>query len=165
MTPRDQAPRSLYAARLLTVVAAVAAYVDRATTKALAHHVREGYPAYTEARIDAAVTMWLVVLSVVAGVGIIGWSWIISVVRSGARWAPWAATATFALVTALALAALLVKDTSGETGLAPVLGWIGTVPCIAGLAAVTTLWRRSLAASASTSPDSLDSRTACSDHD
>jgi hypothetical protein len=49
----------------------------------------------------------------------------------------------FAAGTSLALTALLVKDTSGEVGLAPVLGLIGLLPCVAGLAAVVLLWRRS----------------------
>jgi hypothetical protein len=47
----------------------------------------------------------------------------------------------FVLATSVALAALLAKDTSGETSLAPALGLIGIIPCIAGLAAVITLWR------------------------
>jgi hypothetical protein len=53
-----------------------------------------------------------------------------------------AATAVFALGTSVALTALLVKDTSGDTGLAPLLGWVGMLPCLAGLGAVTMLWRR-----------------------
>ena len=48
----------------------------------------------------------------------------------------------FCLGTAAALTALLVKDTSGDTGLPPLLGWIGTLPCLAGLVALTMLWRR-----------------------
>jgi hypothetical protein len=42
-----------------------------------------------------------------------------------------------------ALSALLVKDTSGDTGLAPLLGSIGVLPCIAGVVAVAMLWRPS----------------------
>jgi hypothetical protein len=49
----------------------------------------------------------------------------------------------FSLGTAVALTALLVKDTSGDTGLSPVLGWIGMTPCLAGLFAVVSLLRRS----------------------
>ena len=42
----------------------------------------------------------------------------------------------------VALSALLTKDTSGEVGLAPLLGWIGLLPCVAGLITVVRLWRR-----------------------
>jgi hypothetical protein len=46
------------------------------------------------------------------------------------------------------LYALLVKDTSGETGLAPLLGWIGVLPCLPGLVGVAMLWRSRLVAAA-----------------
>jgi len=39
-----------------------------------------------------------------------------------------------------ALTALLTKDTSGEVGLAPLLGWIGMLPLLPGLVAVVMLW-------------------------
>lgn len=48
----------------------------------------------------------------------------------------------FAVGTSIALTALLVKDTSGEVGLAPQLGLIGLTPCLTASVAVTTLWRR-----------------------
>lgn len=47
----------------------------------------------------------------------------------------------FALGALVALIGLLIRDTSGDTGLAPLLGWIGMLPSVAGLAAVTILWR------------------------
>lgn len=34
-----------------------------------------------------------------------------------------------------------MKRRPGDVGLAPLLGWIGVLPCVAGLAAVTMLWR------------------------
>ncbi|MDN3257469.1 MULTISPECIES: hypothetical protein [unclassified Streptomyces] len=37
---------------------------------------------------------------------------------------------------------MLTKDASGETGLPPEPGWAGMIPCPAGVAAVTLLWRR-----------------------
>jgi hypothetical protein len=49
----------------------------------------------------------------------------------------------FVLGTGIAVIDLLVKDTSGDTGLPPLLGWAGMLPCLAGLLAVTLLWRRS----------------------
>jgi hypothetical protein len=131
----------MYAGLMLTVVATVVPYVDRSTSNVLAHHVRDGYPAYTQARIDGAVTAWLLILSVVGALGIVSWVWTIWLVRTGRRWARWAATAMFAVGTSVALTTLLVKDTSGETGLPPLLGWLWVLPTLTGVAAVTALWR------------------------
>ena len=47
----------------------------------------------------------------------------------------------FVAGTAVALTALLTKDTSGEVGLAPLLGWLGMLPAGAGLVTVGLLWR------------------------
>jgi predicted permease len=131
----------MYAGLVLTVVATIAPYLDRATSKALAHHIRDGYPTYTQARVDSAVTAWLVILSIVGALGIVAWIWTIWALTTDKKWASWAATAMFAVGTSIALTLLLVKDTSGATGLPPLLGWLGVTPCLAGLAAVAILWR------------------------
>ena len=127
----------------LTVAAMIVPYVDHATANMLAGHIRAGYPTYTQARIDSAVTTYLVYLSIVGALGIICWLWAVWAVKAGKRWARGAATAMFALGTGIALFDLLVKDTSGDTGLPPLLGWAGMLPCLAGIVAVTLLWRRS----------------------
>lgn len=134
---------AMYAGLGLTVVAMIVPDVDHATANVLAGHIRAGYPAYTQARIDPAVTTYLVYLSVVGALGIICWLWTIWAVKAGKRWARGAAAAMFALGTGIAVIDLLVKDTSGDTGLPPLLGWAGMLPCLAGLLAVTLLWRRS----------------------
>ena len=133
----------MYAGLGLTLAAMIVAYVDHATGNVLASHIRAGYPTYTQARIDTAVTTYLVYLSVVGALGIICWLAAIRAVKAGKRWARGAATAMFALGTGIAVIDLLIKDTSGDTGLPPLLGWAGMLPCLAGLLAVTLLWRRS----------------------
>ena len=134
---------AMYAGLGLTVVAMIVPYVDHATGNVLASHIRVGYPAYAQARIDSAVTTYLVYLSVVGALGIICWLGTIRALKAGKRWARGAATVMFALGTGIALIDLLVRDTSGDTGLPPLLGWAGMLPCLAGLLAVTLLWRRS----------------------
>ena len=134
---------ALYAGLGLTVVALIVLYVDHATANVLAGHIRAGYPTYTQARIDTAVTTYLVYLSVVGALGIICWLATIGAVKAGKRWARGAATALSVLGTGIAHFDRLVKDTSGDTGLPPLLGWAGMLPCLAGLLAVTLLWRRS----------------------
>ena len=134
---------AMYAGLALTVVALIVPYIDHATANVLADHIRAGYPTYTQARIDTAVTTYLVYVSIIGALGVISWLWTIRAVNAGKRWARGAATAMFALGTGIALFDLLVKDTSGDTGLPPLLGWIGMLPCLAGLLAVTLLWMRS----------------------
>ena len=134
---------AMYAGLGLTVVAIIVPYVDHVTDNVLADHIRAGYPAYAQARIDSAVTTYLVYLSVVGALGIICWLGTIRALKAGKRWARGAATVMFALGTGIALIDLLVRDTSGDTGLPPLLGWAGMLPCLAGLLAVALLWRRS----------------------
>jgi len=133
---------AMYAGLGLTVLAMIVPYVDHVTANTLAGHIRAGYPAYTQARIDSAVTVYLVYLSVVGALGVICWLATIRAVKAGKRWARGAATAVFALGTGIALIDLLIKDTSGDTGLPPLLGWAGMLPCLAGLLAIVLLWRR-----------------------
>lgn len=134
---------AMYAGLVLTVVAMIVPYVDHATTNVLAAHIRAGYPTYTQVRIDVAATTYLVLLSVVGVLGIVCWLWTIRAVKAGKRWPRATATVIFALGTAVALTGLLIRDTSGGTGLPLLLGLVGMLPCLAGLVAVTLLWTRS----------------------
>lgn len=139
---RDRTLPALYTGLALTVFATVAPFADRATTQVLAGHIRAGYPTYTAADVDIAATTYVVHLSVVGALGVLGWLWTIRAVTAGRRWARGLATALFAIGTSIALFDLLVVDTSGDTGLPPLLGWVGMAPSVAGLLAVATLWRR-----------------------
>ncbi|MEV6562983.1 hypothetical protein AB0M22_45200 [Nocardia sp. NPDC051756] len=131
---------AMYTGLGLTVAAAIVPYLDSAHL--LAEHIRAGYPDYTQARIDSAVTTYLIILSSIGALGVVAWLGTTWSVKAGKRWARPVATATFALGTSVALAALLTEDTSGDTGLAPLLGWIGMLPCLAGLLAIVLLWRQ-----------------------
>ncbi|WP_217451333.1 hypothetical protein [Prescottella equi] len=130
----------MYTGLALTVIATVAPYI---ADSVLAEHIRSGYPTYSPAEIDSAVTAYLVILTVVGVLGITGWIGTTWAVKAGKPWARWVAAAMFVIGTLVALAGLLVQDTSGDTGLAPLLGWIGMAPSLAGLTAVVMLWRRS----------------------
>ncbi len=126
----------------LTVVATIVPYVDRATTHLLADHIQAGYPGYARTQVDSAVSTYLVLLSAIGALGVLAWLGTIWAVRAGKRWARPVATVMFALGASVGLIGLLTKDTSGATGLPPVLGWVGMVPCLAGLLAIALLWRR-----------------------
>jgi len=134
---------AMYVGLALTVVAMIAPYLDRANGHSLAAHIRDGYPTYTPERIEAAVTTWLVILSVVGALGVASWVFTIWATATEKTWSRVVATIAFALGTGLALTAMLTTDTSGDPGLAPLLGWIGLLPCVPGMVAVAMLWRRS----------------------
>lgn len=123
----------------LTTFALALPFLDRSV---LADHIRSGYPTYSTAEIGTAVTTYLVILAVVGMLGIAGWITAIVAARQGRRWARWFASAVFVAAVAVALSGLAITDTSGDVGLAPLLGWVGVLPCVAGLAAVALLWRR-----------------------
>ncbi|GAA4602476.1 hypothetical protein GCM10023195_07590 [Actinoallomurus liliacearum] len=133
---------AMYTGLGLTVIATIVPYLDRATAHLLADHIRAGYPTYSQTRVDAAVTAYLIVLSVIGAFGVTAWVGTTWAVTTGKRWARPAATVMFLLGTSVGLTGLLTKDTSGDTGLPPALGWAGMAPCLAGLLAVTLLWRR-----------------------
>jgi len=76
----------MYAGLALTVMAAIVPYVDHATANLLGDHIRAGYPAYSDARIDAAVTTYLIYLSVLGALGVVGWLGTIWAVKAGRRW-------------------------------------------------------------------------------
>ncbi|MGW5360121.1 hypothetical protein [Actinopolymorpha pittospori] len=133
---------AMYAGLVLTVLATIAPYIDRSTTHLLAHHIRSGYPTYHQARVDSAVTTYLVVLSVIGALGVLDWLATAWAVKAGKPWARPTATVMFVLGSSVGLTGLLTTDTSGETGIPPALGWAGMIPCLAGLMAVALLWRR-----------------------
>lgn len=132
----------MYVGLGLTILATITPYVDRGTTHLLADHVRAGYPDYPQARVNSAVTTYLVVSSVIGVLGVLGWLTTAWAVKAGKRWARPATTVMFMLGASVGLAGLLTKDTSGANGLPPQLGWAGMIPCLAGVLAVALLWRR-----------------------
>jgi hypothetical protein len=132
----------MYAGLGLSVAALIVLYADHATANVLAGHIRAGYPAYTRARIASAVTAYLVYLSAVGALGTASWLAAIWAVKAGKRWARGVSTTLFAAGTSVALTDLLIRDTSGDTGLPPLLGWAGLLPSLAGLLAVVLLWRK-----------------------
>lgn len=138
MNPNERrAVVAMYVGLGFTLVAAVVPY----TTHLLADHIRAGYPAYTQERIDAAVTTYLVLLSIVGALGVAAWLWTTWAVKAGRRWARPAVTVMSVLGVGVGLVGLLTRDTSGDTGLPPALGWAGMAPWPAALLAVALLWR------------------------
>ncbi|MFD2762549.1 hypothetical protein [Micromonospora eburnea] len=133
---------TMYVGAGLTVLAAASPFIDRATTTVLADHIRAGYPTYGPGEIDTAVNLYTVVLSTMGVLGLLGWLGTVWAVRVGRGWARLLATGMFAIGAGVAIVAATTKDTSGDVGLAPQLGLLQILPCLAGLAAVVLLWRK-----------------------
>ncbi|MFI6790165.1 hypothetical protein ACIBG4_22865 [Nonomuraea sp. NPDC050383] len=137
--PRNRTPLAMmYVGAGLTVVAAVYPLMDRSV---LADHIKAGYPAYGFGAIDSAVTAYLAILSTIGVLGLLGWLGTAWAARAGKRWARPLAAGLLAIAACVAVAALTVRDTSGDVGLAPLLGWLQVLPCVAGLAVVVP-WKR-----------------------
>lgn len=124
----------------LTVLATVVPFLGRPVGRLIAEHVEAGYPGYGPERIQTAVMIYLTVLAAVGALGIAGWITAIVATRAGKRWATWLATAMLVVGTSIGTFDLLVRDTSGDTGLPPAVGWLGLLPSAAGLLAVVLLW-------------------------
>ncbi|GAB3919233.1 hypothetical protein GCM10011575_29760 [Microlunatus endophyticus] len=131
-----------YAGLALTIAAIGLLYLDHATTNVLASHIRDGYPDYPSARITTAATTYLVYLSILGGLGILTWLATIWAVVRRRRLARWLTPALVLTGIGIGLFNLLIRDTSGDTGLPALIGWVGLVPSLAGLAVVILLWRR-----------------------
>lgn len=131
----------MYAGLVLTVIVTIMMYIDHSTTHLLANHIQAGYPSYSQARIDEAVKLWMIYLTILGVIGVVSWLISIWYVKKDKKWARWLATGFFAIGTFLALFNLFVKDNNGETGLPFVLGLIGLLPCLAGLWSVIQLWK------------------------
>lgn len=72
-TPRRSALRASCLGLGLTLIAAFLPHLDRVTTHVLAAHIHTSYPTYTEEQVDTAVNAWLMLLSVIGALGVLGW--------------------------------------------------------------------------------------------
>ena len=78
---------AMYAGLGLTVATIGVTYGDHATANVLAAHIRSGYPTYSNARIDSAVAIYLVYLTVIGALGMASWLGTIWAVKAGKWWA------------------------------------------------------------------------------
>lgn len=134
---RTKAILAMYVGLTLTVVATVVPYINSGGL--LAEHVRTSYRGYISGQVSSAVTAYLVILTAVGFLGVICWLISIWAVSTAKRWAFAASIGFWFFAAIIALAGLTITDTSGVVGLAPVVGWIGTGPVLAGAVAVAIL--------------------------
>ncbi|HJF77015.1 MAG TPA: hypothetical protein K8V63_09715 [Brevibacterium linens] len=132
----------------LTVLAIVSAQLGRPL---IGEHIRSGYPSMPQAEITSGVNFYAASLTIVGVLGVLGWVATIWRAHRGSRRIRWAAVVLALTGTSVAAFALLVQDTSGDTGLPPLIGTIGLLPCAAGLIAVVLMFTRA-ATSANNDP-------------
>lgn len=135
----------------LALTAGVGAYalLDGSTTHVLADHIRATYPAFDAQDVQAGVAAYVTILLGVTGLGAAGWLATIWAARSGRGWTIWLAVALLVAAVGVAAVGLTTLDTSGEVGLAPLMGWLLMLPSLPGLVAVVLLWTRRRSASSS----------------
>lgn len=123
----------------LTLLATVSAQLGKPL---ISEHIHSGYPSLAEDEIGAGMDFYATALTVVGVLGALGWIATIWWAHRGSRWIRWAAVVLALTGTTVALFAFLVRDTSGDTGLPPLIGAIGLLPCAAGLVAVVLMFTR-----------------------
>ncbi|MBZ2198497.1 hypothetical protein [Occultella gossypii] len=140
---------ALWLGLLFTAGVGAYALLDGSTTHVLADHLRATYPAFGEQEVQAGVTTYVSILLGLTGLGTVGWLATIWAARSGKGWTVWFATALLVAAVGVAAVGLTTLDTSGEVGLAPLMGWLLMLPTVPGLVAVVLLWTRRRSASSS----------------
>lgn len=110
---------ALYIGAFLTIAITALVYIDHATANVLASHIQAGYPAYDRSSIATAAMTYIGYLTALGVIGLIGWATAIWATGRQKRWARWSALGFFVAAVGIALFNLLIRDTSGDTGLPP----------------------------------------------
>lgn len=148
---------ALGAGLTLTLAATTSAHLGRAE---IGGHIHSGYPGYGAAEIADGVSFYLTYLSVLGALGILGWAVTLWATAKGKHQARRIALVLFLAGTSVALFNLFVTDTSGETGLPPLIAGIGLLPSAAGLVAVMLMRRpKTASAKVATTPEPKHTQT------
>jgi len=134
-------PTAMVAGLILNVIAAVAPVVDIATVDTISDHVRSAYPTWDHALVTADRNAMVIYLVVTGVLGIISWVFVIWAVITGKRWARATATCAFIVGALFALMNLTLGGGNYDVILPTGYGVLTLLPCLAGLAAVVSLWR------------------------
>jgi hypothetical protein len=134
-------PTAMYVGLALSILATLAPLLDIATVDTLSDHVRDAYPDWGPGLVAAdrnAIAIYLVVTGVL---GILVWLLTIWAVTSGKRWAGVVTTIGFTAGAILALMNLTLRGGEYDVILPYAYGTLTLLPCVAGLAAVISVWR------------------------
>ncbi|ADD45818.1 hypothetical protein [Stackebrandtia nassauensis] len=140
-SPERRRAMVMYAGLAVSVLALAVPLIDLATADSLTAHVRAAYPDWSASLVAADHNAIIVYLSIVNGLGVVGWLSTIRGVTKGAKWARITGTILFGLGALVAL--YNVSATGGEY--ANVIPYpystLGLLPVVVGAAAVVMVWR------------------------
>ncbi|WP_433354626.1 hypothetical protein ACQP25_13410 [Microtetraspora malaysiensis] len=132
----------MYAGLALTVIAAVAPFIDVATVDSITDHVRGAYPDWPADLVAGDRNAIIVYLSVVTLLGVVGWLWTIWAVAKRKRWSRVATTVMFVLGACHALSCLAFSGGQYANVVPYPYGALASLPVLAGLGVVIALWLR-----------------------
>ena len=132
----------------VTVIVTVVPFLGAPMGELILRHVEAGYPSYSLSEAANATTIYLIGLGAVGLIGTATWITAIWAARARKRWVSWIATVALILALCVGLFDLTIRDTSGDTGIPGLIGWLGLLPCLPGTFAVVALWRRAPAPTA-----------------
>lgn len=134
-------PTAMVSGLVLTVIATLAPVVDMFTVDTISDHVRESYPDWGSALVDADRNAMVIYLVITGVLGILCWLFVIRAIIAGKRWARLAAAISLVAGTVGALVNLTLPGGEYDVILPIGYGTLTLLPCLAGLAAVFSLWR------------------------
>ncbi|MEU4547340.1 hypothetical protein [Nonomuraea dietziae] len=132
---------AMYLGLALTILATLAPLLDIATVDTLSGHVRDAYPTWGQDLVAMdrdAIVVYLVVTGVL---GTILWLLTIWAVMTAKRWARFAALIGFGAGALVALTNLTMGGDHYDVVVPYAYGTLTLLPCVAGFAALISLWR------------------------
>ncbi|GAA3159530.1 hypothetical protein [Nonomuraea roseoviolacea] len=135
-------PTAMYVGLALTVLATLAPLLDIATVDTLSGHVRDAYPGWPPNLVEADRDAIAIYLVATGAVGTLLWLLTTWAVTTGRRWGRAATTAAFAAGALVALTDLGLGGDHYDVIVPYAYGTLTLLPCLAGLAAVVSVWRR-----------------------
>ncbi|MFD0559006.1 hypothetical protein FB566_4962 [Stackebrandtia endophytica] len=134
--------RLMYLGLALSVLATAIPLIDVATVDTLTEHVRDAYPQWPASLVAADHDAIIIYLSIVNGLGILGWLWAARGVGTGARWTKPVGVTLFSLGALMALVHLTVGGDGYQVIVPYAYGLAGLLPVIVGAVALAAIWRR-----------------------
>lgn len=131
----------MYVGLALTALAALAPLVDIATVDTLSGHVRDAYPDWGPQLVEADRNAIAIYLAATGVLGTLGWLLTTWAITTRKRWARTATTVGFAAGILVALTNLGMSGEQYEVIVPHAYGALTLLPCLAGLAAVVSVWR------------------------
>ena len=138
---RTSRPRIMYLGVALSVLATAVPLIDALTVDSLTAHVRDAYPSWSASMIAADHDAIIIYLSIVNGLGILGWLSAALGAAKGARWVKPVSVTLFSLGALMAILNLTVGGDGYDIIVPQTYGLVGLLPVAVGVVALVKVWR------------------------